>query len=158
MDILRSNGTPGRENETQEQCVPVFTGTPDFHFGSVHSVPRLTNGAFLLCLQTIFKHATNGRALHIESFGKPFAPVYKAATARLVSMMGGISPSTIYMIGDNPHSDIKGALLAGDPWHAVLVRTGCFQGGDNDEEYPAHHVADHIHDAVKYALNRHNLL
>ena len=36
----------------------------------------------------------------------------------------------IYMIGDNPKSDIRGANNAG--WKSILVRTGVFKGETND--------------------------
>jgi len=36
----------------------------------------------------------------------------------------------IYMIGDNPASDIRGANAIG--WPSFLVRTGVFRDADND--------------------------
>lgn len=171
VDLLRSNGRPGREHEASTQVIPVFSASADFHYGSTHSLPRLTNGAFLMCLQTIFAQATNGRTLTIQFFGKPCLPVYTCARARLEDQRRKLSHhhqqqqqtssslhTTIYMIGDNPHSDIKGALAAGDPWRAILVRTGCFQGGANDDEFPAHHVCENILEAVQCALGLHGLL
>lgn len=58
----------------------------------------------------------------------------------------------IYMIGDNPKSDISGANALGDPWRSVLVRTGVFQGL-NDAEHPAHLAVDSVADAVAAALH-----
>jgi ribonucleotide monophosphatase NagD (HAD superfamily) len=46
-------------------------------------------------------------------------------------------------------SDIKGANAAGSIWRSVLVRTGCFKGGENDEQNPAHYVADDLLAASK---------
>ena len=40
-------------------------------------------------------------------------------------------------IGDNPKSDIRGANGFGGIWKSVLVRSGIFQGKENDEEDPA---------------------
>lgn len=39
-------------------------------------------------------------------------------------------PARIYMIGDNPAADVRGANSAGDPWRSILVCTGevCFPG------------------------------
>ena len=42
------------------------------------------------------------------------------------------------MIGDTPESDIQGANNAG--WISILVRTGIFQDGENDKDYPAAYV------------------
>jgi len=41
-------------------------------------------------------------------------------------------PARIYMIGDNPAADVRGANSAGDPWRSILVCTGevCFPKGD----------------------------
>jgi ribonucleotide monophosphatase NagD (HAD superfamily) len=183
--VLRSSGRPGREHEASTQLIPVFTSSADFHYGSTHSLPRLTNGAFLLCLRTVFAQATAGRSVHVEIFGKPSQAVYTCARERLQQRRhkfpsrsslpphadqgasGGpseagtnasFSKEVIYMIGDNPHSDIQGALAAGHPWRAVLVRTGCFQGGENDPEFPAHHVCEDILAAVKFVLGEHDML
>ncbi|KAJ3540354.1 hypothetical protein NM208_g5095 [Fusarium decemcellulare] len=60
-------------------------------------------------------------------------------------------PENIYMIGDNPASDIIGGNTYG--WNTCLVRTGVFQGGDNDENNPANFgVFPNVLEAVKKAL------
>ncbi|KAI6465316.1 hypothetical protein MCOR15_003425 [Pyricularia oryzae] len=62
-------------------------------------------------------------------------------------------PENIYMIGDNPASDIVGGNMYG--WNTCLVRTGVFQGGDNDEENPANFgVFNNVLDAVSTALRK----
>ena len=60
-------------------------------------------------------------------------------------------PKNIYMVGDNPASDIIGGNMYG--WNTCLVRTGVFQGGENDEQNPANFgVFPHVLEAVKAAL------
>lgn len=49
------------------------------------------------------------------------------------------------MIGDNPAGDIRGANLAG--WESILVRTGLFDGV-NDEVDPAKYVVNDFKDAI----------
>jgi ribonucleotide monophosphatase NagD (HAD superfamily) len=44
-------------------------------------------------------------------------------------------PKNVYMIGDNPASDIIGGNMYG--WNTCLVRTGVYQGEGNDENNPA---------------------
>lgn len=44
------------------------------------------------------------------------------------------------MIGDNPKSDIRGANQKG--WTSILVRSGIFNGQNNDEKDPASYVVD----------------
>ena len=58
----------------------------------------------------------------------------------------------VYMVGDNPKSDIAGANALGGPWRSVLVRSGVFQGV-NDSEFPAHVVVDTVADAVAAATH-----
>jgi ribonucleotide monophosphatase NagD (HAD superfamily) len=58
------------------------------------------------------------------------------------------------MIGDNPSVDIKGANNFG--WNSILVRTGMFQG-KNDEENPAKFVVDNVKDAVELIMNIENI-
>ncbi|KAD2804935.1 hypothetical protein E3N88_38312 [Mikania micrantha] len=49
---------------------------------------------------------------------------------------------TLYMIGDNPSDDIKGARHAGHPWFSILTRKGVFRGKENHIDYPADQVVD----------------
>ena len=58
----------------------------------------------------------------------------------------------VYMIGDNPHADIRGANNAGDLWRSVLVRTGVFSGAANDPLDPADFVFDNVGEAVSNIL------
>lgn len=54
----------------------------------------------------------------------------------------------IYMIGDNPLTDIQGANAAGAHWISVLTKTGMFPAHlDNHDEHPADLVFDHVQDA-----------
>lgn len=59
---------------------------------------------------------------------------------------------TLYMIGDNPVVDIKGAREAGRPWFSVLTRTGVFRGEGNHIEFPADLVVNTVEEAVDYIL------
>ena len=61
----------------------------------------------------------------------------------------------IYMIGDNPKSDIKGGNDAG--WITILVRTGMFQGKENDLTHPAKYVVNDFREAVDLILKKEGL-
>ena len=50
------------------------------------------------------------------------------------------------MVGDNPAVDIKGANDSG--LVSILVRTGVFNGGENDIENPAKFVVKDVFEAV----------
>eukprot|EP00050_Salpingoeca_kvevrii_P011640 m.16939 g.16939 ORF g.16939 m.16939 type:complete len:247 (-) comp3551_c0_seq2:24-764(-) len=143
-DILRSTGTVGGK-DCSEQIIPLYSGNPDLEYGAVHNVARLTNGAFISCLAHIYERVT-GRALKVEFSGKPYAAVYQYAERTLLEQNPDIEH--IYMIGDNPKSDIRGGNAAGGRWRTVLVRTGCFKGEDNDPTDPANYVVRDVAEAL----------
>ena len=111
--------------------------------------------------------------MELTRFGKPERAQFDFAGRRLqaeadrVSGSGGggggkvsampmpdalTSLSRVWMIGDNPRSDIAGANRAGGPWRSVLTRTGVFTGGANDLLHPANFVFNGVGDAVEYIL------
>jgi len=60
------------------------------------------------------------------------------------------SPRRVYMFGDSPDSDIRGANEFG--WYSILVRTGNFKGEGNSEKYPAKRVFDDVEKAVDWII------
>ena len=76
LDVVRSDGIPGVKHEAATQVVKVFSGNPDLDYGAVHSLPRLTLGAFRVCLEALFRETT-GRELEVELFGKPYPLIVK---------------------------------------------------------------------------------
>jgi ribonucleotide monophosphatase NagD (HAD superfamily) len=66
----------------------------------------------------------------------------------------------VYMIGDNPESDIRGATLAdsnnnksasGLAWRSVLVETGVHEAGTKPEHEPTETRAN-VWEAVRWAV------
>ncbi|MQL97387.1 hypothetical protein Taro_030086 [Colocasia esculenta] len=164
-DILRSGGLPGKENGNQP---PLFFASDDLEYQAVFPSERLGMGAFRIALESIFNRI-NQNPLQYTSFGKPNPFVFQNAEAVLkqlrsnifgmmltenVREMEGSSFKTIYMIGDNPSVDIKGAKKAGRPWFSILTRTGVFRGKENHSEFPADLVVDTVEEAVDYILRR----
>jgi len=76
LDILRSDGVPGLDHSSDTQVVRLFSGNPDLDYGAVHSLPRITLGAFRRCLETLFLDTT-GRNLEAEFFGKPYPQIVR---------------------------------------------------------------------------------
>ncbi|KAA8543975.1 hypothetical protein F0562_021848 [Nyssa sinensis] len=147
-DILRTGGLPGREVAHQP---PLYFANDDLEYQAIFPSERLGMGAFRIALESIFNRI-HPNALEYTSFGKPNPSVFK--NAETVLMQHAPSPyhnlqvvnhahggdhifKTLYMIGDNPSVDIKGAQQAGHPWFSVLTRTGVFKGKENHAEYPA---------------------
>lgn len=146
-DVLGMNG-----NGPQ---IPLYSSNSDIVFMSDHSIPRFTQGAFILAFQGLFE-GFSGRKLVVERFGKPFPVQYRYAERMLhaeARRLGRLPPDRFVGIGDNPRSDIRGARNAGDHWESILVRTGVFRGGNNDDLDPAHHVVGDISDAVDIILS-----
>ena len=161
-----------------EQKVALHFSNPDFEYAGECAVARHTLGAFRACLDTLYKLNT-GLDLQYTLYGKPYEPAYDFAhkalveqqcfknSSDLVTSMKELSH--IYVIGDNPKSDILGCINAQAnkfcwketptdiahnlTWKSVLVETGCFHSTPempNDPKYPADHVCSNVNDAVRW--------
>lgn len=64
---------------------------------------------------------------------------------------------TVYMIGDNPESDICGSLLANEnshlTWQSCLVETGVHKSGTVPVYTPTKTVSD-VWEAVRWAIEK----
>ncbi|KAF0975080.1 hypothetical protein FDP41_005833 [Naegleria fowleri] len=144
--VLSKHGLPGHLQDYNfknfEQTCKLVMSNQDFLYSSSFSWPRFGQGMIKLCLQSIFKELT-GKDLQIQQYGKPMKVTYDFCKKRLneLAAKNGITESVdrIFMVGDNPLSDILGAHNAGDPWQSVLVKTGLYRG-DLDHQKPAHFV------------------
>lgn len=119
---------------------------------------------------------TGGAKLEKKMFGKPTEGTFQFAEERLRQhrdallaeveegnlnkeaaeerkKAGGLK--TVYMVGDNPESDIRGAneyqSPTGSEWHSILVRSGVYIGGDAPA-YEPRVIVDDVWDAVKWAM------
>lgn len=159
MDVLRSkNGRLGTiASDPVAERIPIYFSQGDLLCPTEHPIPRMSQGAFRIGLEAMYK-AMTGADLERVVYGKPELATYKFADEVMTSWMQELHgeerlPENIYMIGDNPASDIVGGNLCG--WNTCLVRTGVFQGGENDEENPANFgVFPTVLDAVKTALKK----
>ncbi|KAH7864145.1 hypothetical protein Vadar_026311 [Vaccinium darrowii] len=164
-DILRTGGLPGSKIAHQP---PLYFANDDLEYQAVFPSERLGMGAFRIALESIF-NSIHPNALEYTSFGKPNPSVFKNAETVLGELVNP-SPDTIqsanhqiggnhifrtlYMIGDNPSVDIKGAQQAGHPWFSILTRTGVFKGKENHDKYPADLVVDTVEEAVDYIFRK----
>ncbi|OAY38760.1 uncharacterized protein YKR070W isoform X3 [Manihot esculenta] len=168
--IVSLNMTP-RCNVLSESVKAVFVVSDPVDWGrdiqAAFPSQRLGMGAFRIALESVFNRIHHN-ALEYVSFGKPNPFVFKNAEAILSQLQlcchefnfkecGGpeLPPlKTLYMIGDNPSVDVKGAHQAGNPWFSILTRTGVFRGESNHAEFPADLVVDTVEEAVDYILRR----
>lgn len=159
MDLLRSEN--GRlhtmAKDPVSQRIPIYFSQGDALCPTEHPFPRMSQGTFRIGLEAMYK-ALTGEDLERVVYGKPELATYKYADEVIMSWMEKIHndeklPENIYMVGDNPASDIVGGNAYG--WNTCLVRTGVFQGGDNDENNPASFgVFKNVLEAVKTAVRK----
>jgi HAD superfamily hydrolase (TIGR01456 family) len=159
MDLLQSeDGVLGtRAKDPTSQRIPIYFSQGDLLCPTEHPIPRMSQGTFRIALEAIYK-AVTGAELERVVYGKPELATYKYADEIMTSWMETIHneerlPKSIYMIGDNPQSDIIGGNMYG--WNTCLVRTGVYQGEGNDKENPASFgVFGNVLEAVKSAVRK----
>ncbi|KAF5351899.1 hypothetical protein D9756_007478 [Leucocoprinus leucothites] len=159
-DIIQSGGVVGGPHidpmKNPDPVELVFCN-PDLLWKSDFPRPRLGQGGFKAAFQGVYQALTGTQYPHIQ-FGKPTRETYKFAEEVLVDRLGGLYGAyglprpNVYMIGDNPESDIAGANGAG--WHSVLVRTGVYEPELGEPSHlPTHEAAD-VEIAVRWAISR----
>lgn len=141
MDLLQSeNGVLGTiAKDPVSSRIPIYFSQGDLLCPTEHPQPRMSQGTFRIALEAIYK-AITGVELERVVYGKPELATYKYADEVLTSWMEILHndarlPTNVYMIGDNPQSDIVGGNMYG--WNTCLVRTGVYQGEGNDKQNPA---------------------
>ncbi|CAG8957655.1 hypothetical protein HYFRA_00010522 [Hymenoscyphus fraxineus] len=156
--LLSEDGVLGtKAKDPTKNQIPIYFSQGDLLCPTEHPIPRMSQGTFRIALEAIYK-ALTGKELERVVYGKPELATYKYADEIMTSWMETIHneeklPKNIYMIGDNPASDITGGNMYG--WNTCLVRTGVYQGEGNDDENPANFgVFDNVLEAVKAALRK----
>jgi HAD superfamily hydrolase (TIGR01456 family) len=141
MDLLRSeNGRLGTiAKDPVSQRIPIYFSQGDLLCPTEHPIPRMSQGTFRLGFEAMYK-AITGVELERTIYGKPERATYTYADEVLSNWMEEIHatntlPENVYMVGDNPQSDIIGGNLYG--WQTCLVKTGVHTGDKNDEQNPA---------------------
>ncbi len=91
---------------------------PDLIFPDGHGGFGITAGAIAALFEAILRLGDRDGTQRFVALGKPNAPIFEAALARLP----GVDKSRVLMIGDQLATDILGATRFG--LHAALVQTG----------------------------------
>ena len=117
MDLLRSEN--GRLHtmaaDPISQRIPIYFSQGDMLCPTEHPFPRMSQGTFRIGLEAMYK-ALTGEDLERVVYGKPEPATYQYADEVIMNWMDIIHndeklPKNIYMVGDNPASDIVGELL-----------------------------------------------
>lgn len=116
MDLLQSqNGRlHTRAKDPISERIPIYFSQGDMLCPTEHPYPRMSQGAFRIGLEAMYK-ALTGEDLERVVYGKPELATYKYADEVIASWMEVIHneeklPKNIYMVGDNPASDIIGGV------------------------------------------------
>eukprot|EP00472_Partenskyella_glossopodia_P005218 CAMPEP_0197514818 /NCGR_PEP_ID=MMETSP1318-20131121/139_1 /TAXON_ID=552666 /ORGANISM="Partenskyella glossopodia, Strain RCC365" /LENGTH=533 /DNA_ID=CAMNT_0043063019 /DNA_START=65 /DNA_END=1666 /DNA_ORIENTATION=- len=171
-DVLLSS-RPGEIEYEKDHRIPIVFSNPDLLWKTQYPHSRFGQGAFRLSLEACYKarmQAMGISSAEIEDrlddfcqFGKPFETQFLHARKAALQQADrlGCSVSKFYIVGDNPRSDIAGAVNMNrlaqekqlEEWSGLLVRTGVFQEGD--DEMGASHKFDSVVEAVEYVLATH---
>lgn len=159
MDLLLSKGgvLGTKADDYEADRIPIYFSQGDLLCPTEYKFPRMSQGTFRIALEAIYKSIT-GIELERVVYGKPERATYTYADEVMSNWMDIIHnenrlPTNVYMIGDNPQSDIVGGNMYG--WNTCLVRTGVFQGEGNDKENPASFgVFNNVLEAVTTAMKK----
>ncbi|KAK8099323.1 HAD-superfamily subfamily IIA hydrolase [Apiospora kogelbergensis] len=145
----------------------LYFSNADLFWAAQYHHPRLGQGAFQAAIAGIWKQITGGTELQRTVIGKPYKETYEYAERVLskhrAQMLGTearkLEPlRSVYMIGDNPESDIRGAnefeSPVGTSWSSVLVRTGVYTDDRGEPAHPPSMVVDDVAAAVEWALRQ----
>ena len=181
------NGNPKLPNDgwQQDGQPKVHFSNPDLLWASEYHLDRLGQGGFRQALAAVFhavvgkKKGTKDVKFEHELFGKPTFTTFAFAERKLEAhrqtlLLGAKGEEernapqpkleTVYMIGDNPASDIAGANQyhspSGTPWDSILVQTGVYKSGTGTgttrPEYEPKAIVPDVTAAVQWALKKSN--
>lgn len=145
----------------------IIFSNPDLFWATDYNLSRLGQGGFRAALEGVWSETTSGATLTSTVIGKPHAHTYHYAERVLLEhraqLLGGLNKTTlpklerVFMVGDNPESDIRGAnnfeSPQGTEWTSILVKTGVWREGTTPK-YTPKVVADDVLAGVKWALKQ----
>lgn len=155
----------------QDDQPPLTFANPDMFWAAQFHLPRLGSGAFQAALQGLWRAVTGRAELQVQMGGKPSAQTFQFAEERLIGHRAKLLEQRnrdrgaagelrrVYMVGDNPASDIVGAnnfkSSMGIAWLSILVRSGVFAGEPPPEkDFRPRETVDDVLDAVNWALEQ----
>ncbi|KAK3694790.1 HAD-like domain-containing protein [Podospora appendiculata] len=158
----------------QDNQPALYFSNADLLWSTGYALPRLGQGAFQAAVAGVWRRITDGHELRRRVIGKPYGETYRFAERVLAAhrheLLRAISHHepdvlrSVYMVGDNPESDIAGAndfvSEAGTEWCSVLVGTGVWnpaaRGGEGvlKGRFKPRAVVRDVREAVAWALER----
>lgn len=116
VDLLKTNGKPDKAPECMpETHLPIIACNMDLQFMDRACMPRYGHGAFLLCLEALYKKVTGNELKYTSLIGKPSEVTFRYAEHclhREAESMGiDEDLERMYIVGDTPEVDIVGGNL-----------------------------------------------
>lgn len=171
LNHLRNPETPS---------VPIIFSNNDLLWANDYELSRFGQGAFRIIIESLYRELTKlspNQNLKLTILGKPYKIQYDYAHYVLIDWRQrlhngsnvknieqilpplGQTPKDspfekVYMVGDNPESDILGANNYG--WESMLLRTGVYkdQNWNHIIAQPTCGVFDDVFDSVTFALKK----
>ncbi|KAK4495113.1 hypothetical protein PRZ48_013440 [Zasmidium cellare] len=163
--VSKKNGNVSLPNKgyLQDSQPPLYYSNPDMWWATSYHLSRLGQGGFTAAFDGLWNSVTGGAQLPKTIIGKPHQETYEFAERRLRAhrkqLFGQVGLNDplrrVYMIGDNPESDIQGANNYRSPygshWTSVLIKTGVWKEGTVPAHKP-HVIRENVLDAVQWAV------
>lgn len=119
VDLLLTEGVPNSSHTPKTvlnvKQLPVIACNMDLVFMHQACMPRFGHGAFLVCLEALYKKITGKDLEYRALIGKPCEITYRYAEhviGDVARRLGITRPiRKLYFVGDNPNVDIVGANL-----------------------------------------------
>lgn len=181
--VLGTKRRVSKLKNRESPAIPIIFSNNDFLWANDYQLPRFGQGAFRITVESLYREMNILKpSENLESIimGKPFKIQYDFAHHVLIDWRQklidhdfmsqeqvlptlGAEPSSspfnhIYMVGDNPESDIKGANDHG--WESILLRTGVYKDEDWNEiiAKPTAGVYDNVLESVQSVLRKHRII
>jgi HAD superfamily hydrolase (TIGR01456 family) len=147
----------------------LYFSNPDLLWASEYHLSRLGQGGFRYALEGVWDAVTGGpregAKMECMVMGKPFQSTYEFAEKTLIRHRDTLYNDTkqvpalkrVYMVGDNPESDIRGANTFDSPtgveWKSLLTKTGVYKAREGEKpSWTPTKVMDDVQKAVQWAL------
>ncbi|KAM0253276.1 hypothetical protein ACHAQJ_007372 [Trichoderma viride] len=160
--ISDKNGNSSLPNKgwQQDGQPQLWISNLDLLWKTEYPVNRFGTGAFVEALKGVWAASTGGAELQFSALGKPFQHTYQYAHDRLLHQEKGETRplKRVYMIGDNPESDIRGAnefaSADGTQWISILVKTGVWKetAAQREPKYKPTVIVDDVVEAIAWAM------
>ena len=144
IDILMTNGHPSSalDNGIPYPHIPILACNMDLLWSAEAPISRFGHGAFLICLEHLYKKVTNRDLVYTALIGKPSEITLRYSEHVLLKQAQQLHSTTslkhMYFIGDNVCTDIFGANL----YDKYLHRRRKLDSTDKD--IPVNRRIDHI--------------